>query len=72
MRREIKRYVEEYDRVHFNPNTGAGAFYLSDFTQIKELSGNSWELVNNALKAGFIVGYRKAQRDTKKSAHKAK
>ena len=72
MRRNLKKYVEEYDRVHFNPNTGAGAFYLSDFTQLNQLSGDRWEIANNALKAGFVIGYRKAQRDTKKSAHKAK
>lgn len=43
-------------------------FYLSDLIQIEELGGDGWELINNALKAGFGIGYRTAIRDMRDKA----
>ena len=49
-------------------------FYISDFKQVVRLSGvqtyNSyyWEVSNNALLAGFGIGYRTAIRDMRDKA----
>ena len=50
-------------------------FYISDFKQVMRLSGVQthnnnyyWEVANNALLAGFGIGYRTAIRDMRDKA----
>jgi len=74
MKRDLTKAVAEYDRKFNNPQTGKGAFYLDDMEQIRNMSksktgqGTSlYSAIGNALKVGFIVGYRTAQRDARKA-----
>ena len=46
--------------------TNEGSFFASDASQIIEMSPGIYDVCFNALEAGFMVGYRKAQRDMKK------
>ena len=76
MKRDLKKAVQEYDKRYSKKDSGEGAFYASDIIQIKEMSeGNTaanllFDAISNALKAGFMIGYRKALRDLKKQAAK--
>ena len=72
MKRDLTRAVEEYNRKYNNPQTGKGSFYLEDLNQIKDMSKSRtgegvslYGAIGNALKAGFIIGYRTAQRDAR-------
>lgn len=68
MTRNIKKTVEEFDKKHGKKDI----FFATDLVNIKELSvarSESETLYNailNALKAGYVLGYRKAQRDAKR------
>ena len=65
--RDLRQYIDEYRREYSGKNKGV--FLLSDYQQILELSredssgGLYFNLVVNALMAGFMVGYKKAIRD---------
>ncbi len=69
--RNIKKNIEEYNKK-FGGNTGNGAFYVNDVMQIRDTAeGNTrgdrdFILISNALRAGFMIGYRKGQADAKK------
>jgi len=69
MRRSMKKAIEEYERrfvrVPENVNRGRGAFYVSDSCQLLEMSRDKYELLTNALEAGFMVGYRLGRKDQK-------
>lgn len=71
MKRDITKSIEEYNKK-FGGNTGNGAFYATDLTQIKETAegetrgDREFVLISNALRAGFMIGYRKGQSDAKK------
>ena len=80
MKRDLKKAVQDYKAKYYNSNSpyGEGAFYASDIYQIKDLAEEAAgvsrftpEVLYNAivlgLEAGFMVGYRKAVRDAKKS-----
>lgn len=46
-----------------------GIIRVNDITDIVALSGGEqFELINNALMAGFMIGYRKGKRDKKARA----
>ena len=62
--RDLEKYVLEYNRKFTKRKSGTeGAFYQFDLYQIADMSGsNKWDLILNALKAGFMIGYKSAQR----------
>ena len=72
MKRNLKKYITEYDKKYLNSKRNKGAFFVSDYYQIFSLSKDAaggldlWELIDNALKAGYMIGYRTAQRDERK------
>lgn len=72
MKRDLQKAVQDYQKRYYNSRSNEGAFYASDFYQIKEISGGGYDArtlynaIGNALEAGFMIGYRKAQRDYKK------
>lgn len=72
MKERIKKAIAEYDRRYSNLNTTEAAFYAADFVQLFEISAAQdprnfhYKLADNALKAGFVIGYRKAQADQRK------
>ena len=72
MKRDLKKAIQEYKKNYEGRSDGAGAFYMDDLRQIQAtaegMSGfnRDFELINNALMAGFMIGYRKGKADTKK------
>lgn len=69
--RDIYKAISDY-KTRWE-NNEEGLFYLTDAAQIRELSrtrdgkDDIYNAIENALKAGFTIGYRKAQRDAKKA-----
>lgn len=68
-KRSIAKAVEDYNRFKESKGNNTGAFYVSDILEVKEIAtnpmGGGVELVTaigTALEAGFMVGYRTAQR----------
>ena len=59
-RRVIKAIQDYHDRFG---GTQYGTFYTSDMYCIDEISKDKFELIANALRAGFMIGYRKGKRD---------
>ena len=65
--KDIQTYKEQFE------GTGAGAFYVDDLRQIRETAGSlqgadrDFELITNALQAGFMIGYRKAKNEREKA-----
>ena len=70
MSRDLSKAIAEYQQRYLRTNSTEGAFYGDDIQQIKELAGTGKDAVYDAafyaLMAGFMIGYRKAQRDSRK------
>lgn len=72
MRRDLEKSIEAYEKKFYNATNNTGAFFTSDFYQIKELSTDSrgvaqlWDAIRYALEAGFMVGYRYGKKEGKK------
>lgn len=69
----IASAAAEYNRKFTNNKYGKGAFYASDFYEIKELAEKSggyyntlYTAIDLAITAGFMIGYRSAKREAKK------
>lgn len=71
MKRDITKSIEEYQKK-FGGASNEGAFYATDFMQIRDTAegvtrgDRDFILISNALRAGFMVGYRKGRADAKK------
>lgn len=64
--RNAQKNIDEYKAKYWDNNkTNAGAFYWDDINQIRDISKDLFETINNALMLGFMVGYRRAKRETK-------
>lgn len=63
MKRDLQKYVEDYKRKFYGNEYNGGAFYVSDFYQITDMGTDLFDLIDNALMAGFMVGYKKAKRE---------
>ena len=74
MRRDIAKAIEEYKQRYSGKNGKEAAFFISDTNQIMELSADDtpgnmlYNIIFNSLEAGFMIGYRKAQRDARKNS----
>lgn len=71
----IENAIAEYRKRYGEDHSNAAAFYITDYHDILRLSRkeNNGSLdpytpIFNALEAGFVIGYRKAQRDARKRA----
>lgn len=70
MRNMIKA-IDDYKKK-FGGGTAEGAFYTTDVKQIHDtaegaaIGDRDFILISNALRAGFMVGYRKGKADAKK------
>lgn len=64
MKRDLKRAIQQYDRLFADRPGTAGKIYTSDVEQIRKISGKGlsnvvlYNAICYALKAGFIIGYR--------------
>ena len=71
--RSMEKAINDY-QAKFNGNTGDGALYMTDILQIRDtvegLTGGDrdFELISNALQAGFMIGYRKGVKDSRERA----
>jgi hypothetical protein len=67
----MEKAINDY-KAKFGGNSAEGAFYMTDVMQIRDTAeGNTrgdrdFILISNALRAGFMVGYRKGKADAKK------
>ena len=70
--RSMQKAIDDYKTKFENRSDGAGAFYADDLRQIQATAeglrgyDRDFELITNALMAGFMVGYRKGKADEKK------
>lgn len=58
--RNVEKYIREYDRKEYN------SFFVSEYMQLHELCKDTWKLIDNSVRFGFMVGYKKALRDEAK------
>ena len=70
MKTNISNAVKEYQKKYYFCKN-AGGFYASDIMQVIDIAGgishpDMFLLVETALEAGFIRGYKRARRDIKK------
>lgn len=67
-KRSIAKAVEDYNRFTESKGNNTGAFYVSDIEEVKEIATTPmggvelFTAIGTALEAGFMVGYRTAQR----------
>lgn len=66
MKRDLKKYVIEYEKRFYGLKNGKGAIYSSDLEQLKNISSCTYDLIGNSLKAGIIIGYRLGIKEAKK------
>ena len=75
MKNRIEKAAQDYKTQYYGKHSNEGAFYASDFYEVKEaaekIGGGGaattlYEAIGTALEAGFMIGYRKAQQDYKK------
>ena len=64
--RSMEKAIQEYHKRF----STTGDFYFDDVRQIKEMSEKDgridpYDLIFNALQAGFMIGYRTAERHCK-------
>ena len=69
MNRDLEKYIAEYERK-FADRENYSNIYTSDIEQMHEMdktNGHSlYYLISNCLTAGFMIGYKAAQKDMKK------
>ena len=70
MQRDMSKAIADYKKSYGKKAGNEGAFFPNDVEQIREISvggvDREYNLVVNSLRAGFMIGYRKAQRDYRK------
>ncbi len=69
MKRDMRKAIADYKKRYGGKTNAEGAFFCDDIAQIAEISGGvdkTYNLIENSLLAGFMIGYRKAQRDYRK------
>ena len=78
MKNRISKAAEDYKKLYYGRKNNEGAFYYSDIQEVKEIAEKKegynatlYEIIETALEAGFMIGYRKAQRDAKRKAKEA-
>lgn len=59
MKRNYEKYLQEYATKFANK----GIFYASDYYYIHDNAKNLYELIDLAIRIGFITGYRRANAD---------
>lgn len=78
MKNRIEKAAQDYKRKYYGKAGNEGAFYVSDFYEVKEAAEKSGgdpagilcTAIETALQAGFMIGYRKAQQDYRKKHRK--
>lgn len=72
--RDINKAIADYQKKFGGNTKNGGAFYATDLMQIRDTAegdtrgDRDFILISNALRAGFMIGYRKGQADARKRA----
>lgn len=61
--RDMSKAIKEYEQKF--KGTNKGYFLASEYQQIKDMSADTWDCIHNSMMAGFIIGYRFANREMK-------
>lgn len=72
MKRNIQKTIDEYDQLIRKKGGTFGAFYIADYQQLKEIitekdCNDLWDVIDDSLKAGFMIGYKAGLRAAKQS-----
>lgn len=69
MKRDLQKAITDYKKT-FGGNIRRGSIYTSDIEQIVSISTpagstlpDPYQLAGNALRAGFMIGYRTAKKE---------
>ena len=65
MNRSMKKAIEDYNRMIEKGKNKRYLLYVSDVCQLYELSDSKVDVIINALKAGFMIGYKVGRKDQK-------
>ena len=66
MERIVKASNDYKTYLKRNDHHNIGAFFTSDYQEIKENSKSLDDVMDLALTAGFMIGYRRAKREEKR------
>lgn len=73
MKRDLQKAIQEYEKRFYHRTDNKGAFYAGDVRQILDMSksdttgGTLYNAIENALYAGYMIGYRTAKREGRRS-----
>lgn len=73
MHRDMKKLIDRYERSFGNGTNTKERYYftVSEYRQVHDLgSQDPFSLIDRALCAGFVAGYRAAQMDAKDQGKK--
>lgn len=73
MKRDLEKYIAEYERK-FADREDYSSIYATDIMQIHDQTKDHslYDLISNCLAAGFMIGYKAAQKDMKRSLEHGK
>lgn len=63
MKRDLQKYVEEYNKRYLDNKNGKCAIYGTDINQIYIASSDPFDMIAKALKAGIIIGYNAGKKE---------
>ena len=63
MERIVKASNDYKTYLKRNDHHNIGAFFASDYQEIKENSKSLYDVMDLALTAGFMIGYRRAKKE---------
>ncbi len=67
MERNVRKYINDYNKRFVldgeKKNKNSTTFFRSDYIQIKEMSHDTFSLIDNAVMFGFMVGYNAGKKE---------
>ncbi len=63
--RDIRKTIADYDKQFGNVSTNRGKFFASDLQQLKDISLDTYDCLYNALRVGYMAGYRLGLKEAK-------
>ena len=64
--RNVKKHIENYDKLVKRSNSPMMAFISGEFSELYYMSKSEYEMIYNALRFGFMVGYRYGKKERSK------
>lgn len=68
-KRSMRKAIEDYEKKFIDGNNrNTGAFYYSDLMEMNQITdGDKYDTIVKSLEAGFMIGYRCAMRNQRKT-----